>query len=659
MTLPIRSNAETITAPFFNDIKTEIDNLSADVETISETTSDDFAIGDGTDTTKSITANNGDAAPPKLRYNHVDNAWEFSNDGVNYTAIGAGGGGAGDLNTIETFVADSTSYELWGTAGLTNATFGAESTSPLDGDISYKLTNITGAAAESLVSPGITLPDRAKGKICAFQFPYSYDGDDDDIEIQFRELDTSALIGDAISLKATTNGTASIQTYIPAAQNFIALQFTINTANNGKILLFDNVLCTDSPFVSKNLLDTQSYRIEQAGNAVTNGNAEIEYNLGTATIVNNGAALLVASDDSGNTRTKFTAQKKCTVSITHTTTNSSTGFRPYILLNGTSYQDGASIYSAGVYGVATTELTIEKDDFLTVGLAGGDSILSAAATVVTTFSAIAESEHVVHASAGTENHFNARINTAISGTVTNSNADFISSIVRTGANVTVTWTPGFFTVTPNIQINFVDQNTVFARISSLTTTSIVFDQKLTTTGSDVAATQNWDIKCDRTGTDYKNPNAYAVTPLTRTAYLKDVKSSGTQGGTFTSGAYRTRTLNTVEGDSEIVSLSTNQFTLPAGKYCLEAEAPAFIVNNHKIKIRNITDASDELVGDNSFSSASAMGRAKVIGIIELSSSKTFEVQHRCNTTGNTTGFGLAATFGEVEVYAQVKITKLL
>ena len=45
-------------------------------------------------------------------------------------------------------------------------------------------------------------------------------------------------------------------------------------------------------------------------------------------------------------------------------------------------------------------------------------------------------------------------------------------------------------------------------------------------------------------------------------YVKDVKSSGTAGGTFTTGAWQTRDLNTEEGDfSKFGTLSSNQFTL--------------------------------------------------------------------------------------------------
>lgn len=49
------------------------------------------------------------------------------------------------------------------------------------------------------------------------------------------------------------------------------------------------------------------------------------------------------------------------------------------------------------------------------------------------------------------------------------------------------------------------------------------------------------------------------------AVIQDQKSSGTDGGTFTSGAWRTRTLNTTVLNTigAGFSLSSNQFTLAA------------------------------------------------------------------------------------------------
>lgn len=142
--------------------------------------------------------------------------------------------------------------------------------------------------------------------------------------------------------------------------------------------------------------------------------------------------------------------------------------------------------------------------------------------------------------------------------------------------------------------------------------------------------------------------------------LSDVKANNTSGGGFTNGAYRTRTLNTQTGDTSFCTLSSNQFTLIPGRYAIFATAPAAIVDQHKAKIRNITDSTDALIGQGvRANSASAMGNTvQIDGVIEISASKTFELQHRCGTSNGTDGFGVASNFGENEVYSIVRIQKL-
>ncbi len=151
-----------------------------------------------------------------------------------------------------------------------------------------------------------------------------------------------------------------------------------------------------------------------------------------------------------------------------------------------------------------------------------------------------------------------------------------------------------------------------------------------------------------------------------TAYIKDVKPSGTDGGTFTSGAWQTRDLNDLSGDTSFVSLSSNQFTLEAGVYDIEVFSPVFSSANtigaHKARLRNITDGTDSIIGtaenlNMGQSNTQTTGGSKIEGRLILSESKIFEIQHRCDATQNTTGFGAANYFGVDEVYTQVKIVK--
>lgn len=149
---------------------------------------------------------------------------------------------------------------------------------------------------------------------------------------------------------------------------------------------------------------------------------------------------------------------------------------------------------------------------------------------------------------------------------------------------------------------------------------------------------------------------------TRVAYLKDVKAAGTNGGTATSGSFATRTLNTVSGDSSFVSLSSNQFTLQPGTYKIKASAPAHRVEEHVIKLRNITDSTDSIIGEAARSGSGgnyAVTTSSLSDTISITSAKTFEIQHRVASTFATTGLGFAANLGVSEVYTQVEIEKVL
>ena len=149
----------------------------------------------------------------------------------------------------------------------------------------------------------------------------------------------------------------------------------------------------------------------------------------------------------------------------------------------------------------------------------------------------------------------------------------------------------------------------------------------------------------------------------KTAFIKDVKPNGTSGGDFNSGSWVTRVLNTVEGDSSFLTLSSNQFTLSAGEYLVEASAPAQRVDNHTAKLYNITDAADVIIGTTARTSSTSdltINRSVLGGKLVIDSSKTFEIQHYCQTSRiGLVGFGGASSFGVDEVYTVVKITKLL
>lgn len=151
------------------------------------------------------------------------------------------------------------------------------------------------------------------------------------------------------------------------------------------------------------------------------------------------------------------------------------------------------------------------------------------------------------------------------------------------------------------------------------------------------------------------------TKYRRTCYLKDIKSAGTHGGDFDNGAWRTRVLNTLTGDTSFVSLNANQFTLEPGTYEISASAPAMQVDQHRVRLRNITLSSDTILGSSTFAnnSAGVNNSSTLADSFTITTSTIFEIQHIAFVTKVTNGFGNADTFGVDEVFTQVKITKVL
>jgi len=149
-------------------------------------------------------------------------------------------------------------------------------------------------------------------------------------------------------------------------------------------------------------------------------------------------------------------------------------------------------------------------------------------------------------------------------------------------------------------------------------------------------------------------------------FIRDEKANASLGGTFTQGAWRTRTLNTiVQDDTGNVTLSSNQFTLPIGTYRIHAHAPAHACSAHKSRLRNITDSTTELVGRQAFTFASAGADtssqlANIEGEFTISSAKTFEIQHYCSLTQASSGFGAGALSGdgEISIFTEVQLIKV-
>jgi len=140
----------------------------------------------------------------------------------------------------------------------------------------------------------------------------------------------------------------------------------------------------------------------------------------------------------------------------------------------------------------------------------------------------------------------------------------------------------------------------------------------------------------------------------------DEKSSGVSGGTFNNGAWRTRDLNTIfQTRGGGVSLASNQFTLEAGIWRIEASAPATYVNGHMIALVGMTLGALQL-GTSAYAgnAVNVTTRSELAREITLTAPEAFEIQHKCELSQATFGFGAAMNVSTTEKYTIVEIHRL-
>lgn len=142
--------------------------------------------------------------------------------------------------------------------------------------------------------------------------------------------------------------------------------------------------------------------------------------------------------------------------------------------------------------------------------------------------------------------------------------------------------------------------------------------------------------------------------------IREEQAQGVNGGTFNAGAWQTRILNTKVSDvGNHATLSGNQITLGAGTYIIRAQAPARVVGRHQTRLYNVTDTALVLTGNSGHQgSTDSVGYSFVIGRFTIGASKALEIQHQCESTDATFGFGVSNAFGGGEVYTIVELWKV-
>ena len=165
----------------------------------------------------------------------------------------------------------------------------------------------------------------------------------------------------------------------------------------------------------------------------------------------------------------------------------------------------------------------------------------------------------------------------------------------------------------------------------------------------------------------------------------DEKTSGTDGGTFSNGAWRQRDLNTTIAKENFTSDPNSNNRLPLtsvgavgedttpGEFIICWRAPAFDVNRHQTRalINGLGSNFPDVVigyGQNAYSHLTGPSQTWSYGCAYVSlplsgdgqdKRVNLEIQHRCNTSKTTSGFGLDnGQAGQTERYLHVEVYRL-
>lgn len=638
------------------------------------------------------------------------------NGGLGIKPGGEGGGGGLDTYYIEDMegLADTTGFATGNNAaflggGTLQGTLVVDDVAPISGTKSLKYTQAVGSLNDYFASEVIDLDIKQRDNTSGMTLYFTYDGNDNDMRFVVYDVTNGAEIASEVNFVKVANKATrySLSFYVPTSCTQIRWGAQVLVENSGKILVVDDVEMSTNPFVSKDILQTQNSVVNQSASfgvaditgaaTSTRGSGIFSYNAATGVYTT-----LRTSTINVSATFVTTASATVLIQISHSvlgTVALSNSLATAEAREGTAVEfisNPGETFKVSNNGGTTTAQIISVSATATTShiLTPSDTFSTDTAPLTYANSSQYNLSTLANAPIGTYITFthaantNTRTQTTTRPTQTDAdmNVNGIQIFTRAYNAASTADQPAEFFINIGkgfkgislglytsvgkssglIVGNRVDSSSIESGVKYIYNES---SGLLAILGSAALTTNTTRVFNDSTeaavNNGYLTINAGKTLPLLAVpvplvAYLKDVKPSGTAGGTFTAGSWQTRTLNTVEGDSSIVSLSGNQFVLGPGRYEIEASAPAFNVSQHKTRIRNITNVSTSSVGSSEQSPPSSYTQTLSLlkTVITLTSSKVFELQHYCGSTSATLGFGVATNSGESEIYSQISIKKI-
>ncbi len=495
-----------------------------------------------------------------------------------------GGGGSGGSAIYGALNADDDLISTWDTTNITNATFTEEASANLNGLKSFKLTNQASAANEYVISPTITVPQRAWNKENGIEFQYKYSGTANYIKAIFYDVTNSVSMGELLLTPTASFG--KVVGYVLSSCTQVQIRFQIVTGE-AATLVFDDIEFTDAPWKTIDLQYINSIKLEgNDGRTITADTEDIHFS-GSGT----------GWTSTGDTH-YYTVQKSDSVITVSTGTyfTTATGRAIALFKNGSEYKSltvGSSTTENFCFGTY-----ISKKGEFTVG-----DILSVRTNVSSTLSNspayhylnIVETATTAHVISASKQALEEQVDLTVTGTnwtTTRAVGTYYTTVngthrlrfnIRGGistavSSITLTVSGVAFKVgyTNGQAVSAVMANEgvgYYSTIDSSVSGSAIY---LYASGASNLAMVSGDVELDSKPTWGKTLESGLVVamPAQRIAY---VRVHATYENTYISSttSYKTQTLSSVTGDSIGASVASNRLTLPAGKYALGVPVGAY------------------------------------------------------------------------------------
>ncbi len=583
-----------------------------------------------------------------------------------------------------------------GTGGAANITFTRNTSSPLRGSGDFDISKSAADRQGEGLGNNFSIDAADNGQTIFISFDYN-------VSANFADGDIGIFIYDV------TNDTLTRPTNIDilaSSKKFVSSFIADTTSTSYRLIFhiastnalawdfnFDNVIVGPGTLAISDSFDTQEiFHIADHDTLIDRTN-EIEFDISNVTFT--GPEIITPADDSGSTRTTFTANRKCIADIFFMGRLTATTNDCRIFKNGSLHFQGGG-RDNDTRGLVSAAIILEKDDFITIDVTGG-GLRTEALPCSLIINAIAinstEGSSLAQLPISNRTSFTPVITGA--GTISNSSGHFkiigdemyVQAKWQSGTATGATWE---FEIPNGHNIDYGKLSTSqdqmvgdFIRFGGAVPGASFGEFPLFTDGSTadkifVATTSSTTIFTKAVGTTLGSDNVNTVSfvvpieglsaNLIRAlpggvAFLKHVETSGTDGGASTTTTYVKRTLNDLSGDTGFFSVASSVITIKTpGTYRARIHTLCNTAGgNARTRLRNTTDSTDAILGMSADLNSGVTSNAEVNAFgtfTTRTSNETFEIQTIVQTGTASNGFGVAITLGGDEQYVVMELEQL-